>query len=889
MTRLYAWMLRWLRPDVPADLRHEMTATFAGVMSASSSEGPLRVARAAAAEYADAALARFRRDPLEPRQRHPGPARGPSFVPSVQDWRSAVRRAFAHPGYAATVAGVLALGIAVNTIVFSVADSTLFRGLPYPNGPQLIEVFNMDPAGKFSFPGLAPDTFAEWREQTDVFEALEGWNYGSFILLGGAEPQRINGAYVTPGLFDALGVRPIRGHGFEPRDGEPGRDDRVIISERLWHQRFGARDDAIGQQIALNDRPYTIVGVMPPHFRFPASHQLLWLPAALEQPARGRLQGYGRLTRGLTREAAQTRLDTLAASLAIEKPRADGWRLKLAPARGSVPNASMARALQILTGAVLIVLLIACANLANLGVAQALARRRELAIRAALGASRLRLVRELFAEQLFLACAGGAVGLALAVWGVQLAIALAPAELTLWTPGEIRIDGRILAFTAGLTLASAVLFGIVPAWRASRADASDALKTRASSALAHGRLRTGLVIVEVALSVVLLTGAALLIRSFVSLTQQDPGFDPRGLVTVQFEVPADRYPAGARRAFLEQVAGEIRRVPGVTAVSIADGVAPRGGAIYFGQLEIEGRARESGETVLPATSVDPSYLATMRIPIIAGRGFTSDDPQTSAVVSRSLAHTLSGNAGNAIGARFRLTTSGAWYTVIGVAGEVRQSRQMERETVYEMYQPIWRPSTAPAAPAAVRASAGGARTFVSYTFAVRAADATAVTTPIKQAIWRVDASQPVGDVLPAEALLAQSLSEDRFAAALMGAFATLALVLATAGLFAVLAQLVAQRRQEIGVRMALGASIRDVVRLIVGRGLAMTIAGVAIGLAGAWASARFLASQLSGVSTHDPLSFTIVPVVLIGVALLASWIPARRALTVNPVDALRAE
>jgi len=462
--------------------------------------------------------------------------------------------------------------------------------------------------------------------------------------------------------------------------------------------------------------------------------------------------------------------------------------------------------------------------------------------------------------------------------------------LPIWRPNEIRIDGRVLLFTAAATFASALLFGILPAWRASRTDAGDALKTRTSGSLSHGRLRAGLVVAEVALSVVLLTGAALLIRSFARLTHLNPGFEPRGLVSVTVEVPADRYPAPARRAFVERVREAIRRLPGVTAASAANGVPPTAGTIYFGKLEVEGRPQEAAETVLPSMGVEPSYFATLRIPILAGRGFTDADPPMAAIVGESLARRLAGG-GSALGVRFRLH-DGEWYTVVGVAGEVRQDRMMERETSFEMYLPLWPPASSappPNTPSAVRAVAGRARTFVSYTIAVRAAEGVSLTVPIKQAVWSVDASQPVGDVLPAEALLSRSLSQDRFAATLMGTFAALALLLAAAGLYAVLAHLVAQRRQEIGIRMALGAATGDVARIIVGRGVGMTAIGIAIGLAGAWMSARVLTLQLYGVAPHDPLSFAAVPVVLFGIALLASWLPARRALSVDPASALRAE
>ena len=891
MIRLYVWLLRRTHRGLPEDLRLDMAATFVSVLRASSSRGALAVLQTLAGEFRDLLATPFRGDPLTPPPGGSGfrPGRT-SLLPSRLDWKNAVRRAAARPVYSAVVVGVLALGIAINTVVFSVADSTLFRGLPYPNGARLVEVFNMDPAGKYSFPGIAPATFAEWRAHTDVFDALEGWNYGSFIMLGGAEPRRIGGAYVTPGLFRALGVSPVRGQGFEAADGEPGRDDRVIISDSLWRTRFGSSNDAIGQRLVLNDRSYTVVGVMPPHFRFPASHQLVWLPTATVQREGGRLQGLATLREGLTREVAQARLDTLGDALMKDKSQEAGWRIKLGTLRGSVQNAPTRRALQMLTAAVLMVLLIACANLANLGFAQALARRRELAVRAALGASRIRLVRELLAEYLLLGLVGGTLGLGLASWGVQLAIALAPAELTLWTPTEIRIDDRILAFTAALTLASAFLFGILPAWRASRTDAGDALKTRTPGSAANGHLRAGLVVVEVTLSVVLLIGAALLMRSFARLTTLDPGFDAKGLTAVTFEVPADRYPGAARRGFLEQVGEAVRRIPGVTAVSIANGVPPSGGNIHFGNLEIEGHAPEPGETVLPATSVDFSYLSTLRIPVVAGRTLAEGDPLTAVVVSESLARKLAGSSTAAVGSRFRLQ-HGEWYTVVGVAREVHRDRSMERETPFEMYYPIWRSarSTQPVTPTASRSSAGAARGFVSYTLAVRAAEGTALALPIKQAVWSVDSAQPVGEILAADALLSQSLSQDRFAAVLMGTFATLALLLAAAGLYAVLAQLVGQRRQEIGIRIALGASVRDVARLVVGQGIVMTATGITIGVLAAWASTRLLANQLYGVTPHDAVSFTAVPLLLLAVSLAASWLPARRALSVDPVEALRTE
>jgi predicted permease len=745
----------------------------------------------------------------------------------------------------------------------------------------------MDPAGKFSFPGLGPEAFAEWRTRHEVFQALEGWNYGTFILVGGVEPERINGAYVTPRLFTALGVSPVIGRAFEDGDGEPGRDAIVIISYGLWQQRFGLRNDAIGQPLILNDRRFRVVGVMPPHFRFPASHQVVWLPTPLRQAGNARLQAVALLQPALTQTAAQARLDTITAALAAEQPRPAGWRVRLTPMRGTDLNRWTERALEILTAAVFVVLLIACANLANLGFAQALSRRRELSIRAALGASRWRLIRELLAEHLVLGIAGGAIGLALASWGIGLALRIAPTAITLWTPNEARIDTRILAFTAITTIGSTLLCGLVPAWRASRADAGDALKSRTSgTARAHGGIRSTLVVVEVALSVVLVTGAALLIRSFVKLTHVDPGFEPNGLVAVSMEIPTDRYPSAARQAFFERVSQAVRAIPGVTAVSVANGVPTAGGNIHFGSLEIDGGAKDTHEIVLPDSVVDPAFFSTLGIPIVAGRGFRDGDAATAAVVSESFARRLVPH-GSALGVRFRLFELDDWRTVIGIAREVHQSRSMERDTEFEMYSPLWRPG--PRTPTATVSSAGGARSFVSLRLIVRAAATADLAAPIKAAIWSVDPGQPIGEIVPVSDLLAVSLAEDRFATILMGSFAVLALVIAAAGLYAVLAQLVAHRRQEIGIRIALGAAAADVRRLILGRGVAMTAAGIAIGLAGAWVSARFIALQLYEIAPHDPVSFVAVPIVLLAISAIASWAPARRALTVDPMEALRTE
>lgn len=806
------------------------------------------------------------------------------MFPSSQDWRAAVRRLAAHRGYAAMVVAILALGIAINTVIFTVADASMFRGLPYPNGSRIVEIFTMDLAGKNGFPGLVGSGAQEWRTHTEIFETIETWEYANFIAAGSAEPEEVGGALISAGLFQSFGVHPARGRLFTQDDAAA---QVVIVSDGLWKRRFAADPDIVGKSLSLDDRPYTIVGVMPAHFRFPAAQQQVWLPKAPATAGSPRAQTVALLRAGLTKELAQARIDTLAAALQKDRPQKDGWNLRLMPSRGTVRNKSTRQALQVLTVAVLVVLLIACVNLANLSFAHALSRSRELSIRAALGASRWRLIRELLAEHLVIGAAGGVAGLALAWWGVGIAIALAPTELTVWTPNEVRIDGRILAFTALATLGSALVFGILPAWKASRANAGDALKARtADAAVSHSRLRGTLVVAEVALSCVLLTGAALLVRSFTELERLDPGFKPKGLLLVGLNLPTDRYPAAARRAMLDDLQAVIQGMPGVTGVTVSNGVPTSGGNLHFAELEAEGGTKETHETVIPNTLITPSYFSTLGLPLLAGRTFTADEPITSAVISEGFARRL-WPAGDALGKRFRLSERDEWRTVVGIANEVRAERLIERESQIEMYSPLWRPPVTTPAPAAP--ARPGPRSFAYTRVIVRAARPIDLTPAIKQAIWRIDPSQPIADTFLVEDVLAKSLTQERFAAVLMGTFAALALVLAAAGLYGVLAQLVAQRRQEIGIRLALGAAGSDIARLILGRGVALTATGVVIGLAGAWASARVLTSQLFQIAPHDPVSFTLVPLALLAIALLASWLPTRRALSVDPASALRAE
>jgi len=825
---------------------------------------------------------------------------GVRVVPTWLEWRRALRRLTSAPGYSAVVVAALALGIGANTVVFSVADAALFRGLPYPNGARLVEVFNHDRSQKFSYPGLLPNVFQEWRRHTDVFDGVEGFAYTTLIVTGGEEPESIAGAQITPGLFDMLGVAPALGRDFDANEGTPGRDHVVILSDALWRRQFGPDPSALGRDIVLNDERYTVVGVMPRGFRFPAEPQKLWLPT----PADGtgtlrRVEALAILKQGVTQALAQERLDGIAADLNRSQPIAAGWDVLLMEFRSARVNDTTRRALQMVLGAVVLVLLIACANVANLFFAQAIGRQRELAIRAALGASRWRLVRELLAESVLLAFTGGLAGLLFAWLGVDAAAALAPEALTRWSASVIGIDRRVLLFTLALTMSTGVLFGILPAIRASRAQSSDALKGRTTSGSGgHSRLRATLVVAEVALSVVLLVGAALLIRSFSRLQQVDVGFNPENLLSISLSVPTDRYPGPARKALFDDLSSRIARMPGVTSVTTSNGVPTAGGAIHFADaLVVEGSPAPSTKklVILPNTSAAPNFFATLGIPLLEGRTFTPDDPSATAIISRSMAQRYWPGK-SAVGGRFRLSDRAEWLTVVGVAGEIRALGVDDARSEIEMYSPLWA-RRAPAAATATAARPAGppaapqkaARSFANAMLLIRADKPMSLVPSIKAAVWSIDKDQPIEKIVLVEDLLAASLKEQRFALVLMTSFAVLALVLAAAGLYAVLSNLVAQRRQEIGIRVALGARTSHVMNLVVIRGLALTLLGIAIGLAGSFALARYIRSQLFEVSARDPFSFATVAIVLAAVALLASWVPTRRALSIDPATALRTE
>jgi putative ABC transport system permease protein len=664
----------------------------------------------------------------------------------------------------------------------------------------------------------------------------------------------------------------------------------VILSDPLWKRYFGGDPSVIGRVLTLNDQRYEVIGVMPKGFRFPAGPHELWIPQAIGATGEP-LEGLALLPPGVDRALAQQRVDTMAAALEQSKPRPRGWKLMLTPFRGDGVNDTTRRALQILLGAVGLVLLVACANVANLFLAQAIVRQRELSIRAALGASRWRLMRELLVEGVILATCGGLLGTLLSIWGLRAALAVAPETQVRWSVNVIGLNERALIFTAAATILTGLLFAILPALRGSKTDTTDALKVKTTVAAgSQGRVRAALVIAEVALSVILLVGAALLIRSFMRLQAVDVGFDTENLLRIALSLPTDKYPRPVRQEFFTNLEAAVRALPGVRAVTTANGL-PGGGSIHFGEIQVEGAEAEPKLSIIPGASVAPAYFDTIGIPIIAGRTFGPDDTSQSVVISQSMAAKLWPDGG-AVGSRFRLGTSGPWRTVVGVASEVRQehlwraSRSSSGASLiveYEIYFPVWPKVTTPTAPR----SGPVTRDYNQLVLIVRGDDVMSVVPAIKAAVWALDPTQAIGEISLASHELAEHLAERRFSLTLMALFAALALVLSIAGLYAVLSQIVAQRRHEIGVRMALGARGGDVQRMILSRGMTLVAIGLAVGLAGAWSLSRYLASQLYEISPRDPISFAFVTMCLIGAALLACWAPTRRALAIEPAVALR--
>jgi putative ABC transport system permease protein len=801
----------------------------------------------------------------------------------IQDVRFAARMLRRYPGFTVVAVLALALGIGANTAVFAVVNGVLLRPLPFPEADRLFLVSYLPPpGGPFQFePSLSDRHYLEFRGHDKLFEQLAAFSARPVSLTGAGEPVRLPAARVTSDFLSALRVNPAIGRAFLNEEADPGRDHVVLLGDRLWRDRFNADRHVVGQSISLDGVSHLVVGVMPPGFAFPSKADL-WTPMAIRTNPHNSFMFpvVGRLKPGVSREQAQAELVSIAGGLPRD-PRDKRREMvaQILPLKELVVG-DIRKSLMIFLGAVAFVLLIACANVANLLLMRAASRQQEIAVRAALGASRRRLILQLLTESLMVSLAGGAAGMLLAIWGVPILLALAPAG-QIPRVQDIRIDGGVLAFTLGLSLLTGLVFGLAPAFQAARRGLHAAMGEggRTSTARREG-IRGVLVVAEVALALVLLTGAGLMLKSFLRMRAVDPGFRPENVLTMTVDLPDSVYRnASDLKAFHQSTLEKLSRVPGVLRAGAVNWL-PLAGALTMGDFHRADGRPLPPEYMVDKPGVSPGYFQTMGIRSLSGRDFSERDTATApgvAIVSSSVARDLWPGE-NPVGQRITLEDNPKpqdWLTIVGVVEDVRQ-QSLKKKPAVTIYQPL---------PQVTRPF------FLSHmTFAVRtASDPVRVASAMRSVLHEVDRDQPVQKIATMEELVAATTAEPLFQARLLGGFSIIALLLSAIGIYGVLAYSVTERTHEIGIRMALGAGRRDVLRMVLSRTMMLAAAGVALGTVGALAVTRVLAKVLFEVKPTDPATFIAVAVTLAAVALLAGFIPARRASGVEPLVALRYE
>ena len=812
----------------------------------------------------------------------------------LQDFRYALRQLRKSPGFTAVAVITLALGIGANTAIFSVVNGALLRPLAFKEPDRLVHVWHVPPAK--SFPGMT--TFAvsaanylDWKSQNQVFENMAIYTYHGFTLTGGDKPEQVDAGAVSSSFFETLGVQPMLGHVFLPQDDQPGRSNVVVFSHRFWQDHFGSNADIVGHNINIDGQNFLVAGVMPPSFRFPDVAQV-WTPMGWtdkERAVRGEhhYAVVARLKSGIALKQAQAAMNTISSRLEQLYPEDDkGWGAVVVPLHDDLVS-DVRPALLVLLGAVAFVLLIACVNVANLALAKTLSRRKEIAIRTALGASSARVLRQILAETVLLALAGGALGLTFAHSGVRLIMAFLADKLP--RSIDVGLDAKVLAFTAAISLLTGIVAGALPALRLTGADVNQALKqglgrTDSDSGGGH-RTRSILVVAEVALSLLLLIGAGLMVRSFQQLHGVNPGFDSHGVLTMTAAVSRAKFPLPAEQAsFFERVLQRVRTLPGVESAGVVDDVPLDNGGSHQ-PIAIEGRpvVAMSEQPEVDVRLVSPGYLSAMRIPILRGRDIGDGDiagRPAVVLISESMARQFWPGE-DAVGKRLTLTFfPDAVREVVGVVGDVKLDSLDQTRPSAALYFPLDQLSV----------PANGGWNSFPMTLVVRSTTNPAgMVSAVSSAVREVDRDIPVRDIFTMDDLVTNSLSQPRLNMLLLGAFATLALLLAAIGIYSVLSYSVKRRVQEIGIRLALGARIGDVLRMVVVEGMKPTLLGVVIGAVCALGMGHVLSSLIYGVKPTDPVTFLAVGFLLATIALFASIIPAYRAAKVDPMVALRYE
>jgi putative ABC transport system permease protein len=814
----------------------------------------------------------------------------------LQDLRYGARMLVKAPSFTLIAVLTLALGIGANTAIFSVVNTVLLRPLPYPQPERLIRIWRAASSTGLNPYNLSTPDYREFRDKCRSCEQMGAYYPGSVNLLGRDEPERIPGMKVTANLFPLLQAPPMFGRSFLPGEEQFGQHRVVMLSHSLWQRRFGSDPGIIGQAITLDDESHTVIGVMPADFQFPNRGTELWRPMAfapndrMDTRATSNTSVIARLRPGASLEQARTEIETISRRLEQEYRENAGKGVLIRQLHEEEVR-DIRLALLVLLGAVGFVLLIACANVANLLLARATVRQREMAVRATMGATRIRIFRQLLTESLLLGILGGAVGLLLTLLGIDQLVKMAPQNLP--RLNEIDLDGRVLAFTFLVSLLTGVVFGLMPALQASRLDLNEALKEGGRVSTGSGRnLRSLLVASEIALSLVLLIGAGLMIKSFSRLQRVDPGFNPEKVLTMWIPLPRARYREPHQVAsFYQQVIERVAGAPGVRSAGVTSALPLAGGG-WSKSLSFEDRPAPTALNQVPNVQyrqVSHDYFRTMGITLQNGRFFTEQDNQQIppvAIINETVARRFWPNE-DPVGKRIwmgppeslvaHLLPAGYTFprlTIVGVVSDVRQEG-LHQPALPEIYAP--------------HVQAGGETQHLMFLAVRTDSDPVGLTASVRNQVWAVDKDQPVVNIMTMEQRLADSVSRPRFNMFLLGVFAGVALVLAAVGIYGVISYAVTQRTHEVGIRMALGAQAGNVLRLVVGQGMRLVLAGVLVGLLMSLALTRLMEGLLFGVSTTDPLTFVLIAVLLVTVALLACYLPARRATKVDPLTALRHE